>query len=105
MSDSPTTGLAPITFMEPRSYPSYPTDAPALDSYGRRIDYLRVSLTDRCNLRCSYCMPAEGLEWQAALGAAMPEATASAARPPSSSASRCSLKARPAWGRPRWPRR
>jgi cyclic pyranopterin phosphate synthase len=24
---------------------------------------LRVSLTDRCNLRCSYCMPAEGLEW------------------------------------------
>ncbi len=29
------------------------------DSYGRRIHYLRVSLTDRCNLRCVYCMPAD----------------------------------------------
>ena len=36
----------------------------ALDSYGRRIDYLRVSLTDRCNLRCIYCMPADGIEWR-----------------------------------------
>ncbi|HHV64087.1 MAG TPA: GTP 3',8-cyclase MoaA [Peptococcaceae bacterium] len=33
-----------------------------LDSYGRRINYLRVSVTDRCNLRCAYCMPAEGIE-------------------------------------------
>ncbi len=33
------------------------------DSYGRVATDLRVSLTDRCNLRCSYCMPAEGLEW------------------------------------------
>lgn len=33
------------------------------DSYGRVASDLRVSLTDRCNLRCSYCMPAEGLEW------------------------------------------
>lgn len=32
-----------------------------LDNYGRRINYLRVSLTDRCNLRCAYCMPAEGI--------------------------------------------
>ena len=31
------------------------------DSYGREIDYLRVSVTDRCNLRCIYCMPAEGI--------------------------------------------
>jgi len=31
------------------------------DSFGREITYLRVSVTDRCNLRCSYCMPAEGL--------------------------------------------
>lgn len=30
------------------------------DSFGRRVQYLRVSLTDRCNLRCVYCMPAEG---------------------------------------------
>src|SRR5260370_40531302 len=31
---------------------------------GRRINYLRISLTDRCNLRCVYCMPAEGVRWQ-----------------------------------------
>ena len=34
-----------------------------LDSFGRRARDLRVSLTDRCNLRCTYCMPAEGLDW------------------------------------------
>ena len=34
-----------------------------VDRYGRTATDLRVSLTDRCNLRCSYCMPAEGLEW------------------------------------------
>ena len=28
-----------------------------------RVDYLRLSITDRCNLRCTYCMPAEGLSW------------------------------------------
>jgi len=33
------------------------------DQFGRRIDYLRVSVTDKCNLRCTYCMPVEGLEW------------------------------------------
>jgi GTP 3',8-cyclase len=33
------------------------------DSYGRTATDLRVSLTDRCNLRCDYCMPAEGLDW------------------------------------------
>ncbi|HEY9294492.1 MAG TPA: radical SAM protein, partial [Microlunatus sp.] len=46
--------------------------APMTDSSGRRVladrhgrvaTDLRVSLTDRCNLRCTYCMPAEGLEW------------------------------------------
>jgi cyclic pyranopterin phosphate synthase len=34
-----------------------------LDRFGRRATDLRVSLTDRCNLRCSYCMPADGLPW------------------------------------------
>jgi cyclic pyranopterin phosphate synthase len=39
-------------------------DTPALvDRYGRIATDLRVSVTDRCNLRCSYCMPAEGLDW------------------------------------------
>ena len=32
------------------------------DHYGRTIDYVRISLTDRCNLRCIYCMPAEGVD-------------------------------------------
>ncbi len=32
--------------------PRYETGAPAHDSFGRRIDYLRISLTDRCNFRC-----------------------------------------------------
>jgi cyclic pyranopterin phosphate synthase len=31
------------------------------DSFGRPITYLRISLTDRCNLRCAYCMPEIGL--------------------------------------------
>src|ERR1700722_10974897 len=33
------------------------------DSFGRVATDLRVSLTDRCNLRCTYCMPPEGLDW------------------------------------------
>jgi cyclic pyranopterin phosphate synthase len=32
-----------------------------IDKYGRKIDYLRISVTDRCNLRCTYCMPSEGI--------------------------------------------
>ena len=39
------------------------TTHPLEDRYGRVATDLRVSLTDRCNLRCSYCMPAEGLDW------------------------------------------
>jgi cyclic pyranopterin phosphate synthase len=37
--------------------------APLHDGHGRRISDLRVSVTDRCNFRCQYCMPAEGLPW------------------------------------------
>src|SRR3954454_24068396 len=40
-----------------------PADPRLADRYGRVASDLRVSLTDRCNLRCSYCMPAEGLDW------------------------------------------
>ncbi len=36
---------------------------PMVDQWGRRIEYLRISVTDKCNLRCTYCMPEEGLEW------------------------------------------
>ena len=33
-----------------------------IDNEGRVIDYLRISITDRCNLRCIYCMPEEGVK-------------------------------------------
>ena len=35
-----------------------------VDSFGRSITYLRISLTDRCNLRCLYCMPPQGIIWK-----------------------------------------
>ncbi|WP_421746684.1 GTP 3',8-cyclase MoaA [Clavibacter michiganensis] len=41
--------------------PARPDDPALLDPFGRRATDLRISLTDRCNLRCTYCMPAEGL--------------------------------------------
>ncbi|MFN2590074.1 MAG: GTP 3',8-cyclase MoaA [Actinomycetota bacterium] len=40
-----------------------PRDGPLVDVFGRVADDLRVSVTDRCNFRCTYCMPAEGLQW------------------------------------------
>src|SRR3954463_7714727 len=36
---------------------------PLIDTYGRVHRDLRISVTDRCNFRCGYCMPAEGMEW------------------------------------------
>lgn len=45
---------------------NFPADEPVsnmlVDSFGRQHTYLRISLTERCNLRCQYCMPAEGVE-------------------------------------------
>ncbi len=38
-------------------------DTRMVDGFGRRIEYLRISVTDKCNLRCIYCMPLEGLPW------------------------------------------
>ena len=35
----------------------------SVDQFGRTIEYLRISVTDRCNFRCLYCMPEEGLQW------------------------------------------
>jgi cyclic pyranopterin phosphate synthase len=63
MPDNPLTGLIPIHFVDPHQLPTPTTDAPAHDAFGRQIDYLRVSLTDRCNMRCVYCMPAEGMQF------------------------------------------
>lgn len=64
----------PLLLNPPRPTTGYtpPSDLPAanedgtralVDKYGRVARDLRVSLTDRCNLRCTYCMPAEGLDW------------------------------------------
>ena len=39
------------------------TSRDMVDGFGRRIEYLRISVTDKCNLRCVYCMPEEGLPW------------------------------------------
>lgn len=38
-------------------------EKPMVDPFGRRVEYLRISVTDKCNLRCVYCMPMEGLPW------------------------------------------
>ena len=46
------------------------TNGGLVDAYGRTAVDLRVSLTDKCNLRCTYCMPAEGLDWLAGAGGA-----------------------------------
>jgi GTP 3',8-cyclase len=40
-----------------------PTSHPLIDTFGRVANDLRISVTDRCNFRCTYCMPAEGLQW------------------------------------------
>ncbi|MBI5060399.1 GTP 3',8-cyclase MoaA [candidate division KSB1 bacterium] len=37
---------------------------PLVDRFSRRHNYLRIAVTDRCNLRCVYCMPAQGIEWK-----------------------------------------
>ena len=40
------------------------TELPVMtDGFGRAVEYLRISVTDKCNLRCVYCMPMEGLPW------------------------------------------
>jgi cyclic pyranopterin phosphate synthase len=43
--------------------PAAPATEALRDQFGRRIEYLRISVTDRCNFRCVYCMPREGLPW------------------------------------------
>ncbi len=52
LTEKPRSAAAPISF--------YDQGGAAHDSFGRRINYLRVSLTDRCNFRCVYCMPEHG---------------------------------------------
>jgi GTP 3',8-cyclase len=59
------TVLLPVPALRTRTAEVAASGPTALtDRYGRTARDLRVSLTDRCNLRCTYCMPAEGLAWQ-----------------------------------------
>ena len=44
-------------------FPAPASRAPLTDTHGRTVRDLRISVTDRCNLRCVYCMPAEGMPW------------------------------------------
>src|SRR6476620_11344781 len=65
---APASGSQPLPVAPAAGIPARrPAEAPAglADRYGRRATDMRLSLTDKCNLRCSYCMPAEGLEWLA----------------------------------------
>lgn len=55
----------PSTITSPRKYllpHARPFQSFLTDSYNRFHNYLRISITERCNLRCTYCMPAEGIE-------------------------------------------
>lgn len=45
-----------------RPSPSSDAPEPLVDGFGRRVTYLRLSVTDRCNFQCKYCMPGEGIE-------------------------------------------
>ena len=56
-SSAQTSCSSPALWSEAQGYPNM-----LLDKHGRRHTYLRISLTERCNLRCTYCMPAEGAE-------------------------------------------
>lgn len=51
--------VSPVTF-----YPSRAEIPGPRDAHGRAMNYLRISLTDRCNFRCLYCMPATGMQFQ-----------------------------------------
>lgn len=59
------TALGVPTVQRPAAFDmtAMPSVGPLVDTFGRAATDLRVSLTDRCNLRCTYCMPAEGLDW------------------------------------------
>jgi GTP 3',8-cyclase len=60
-SSSTPTNMRMDTWQPPASEPA--TSGPLTDSFGRVADDLRISVTDRCNFRCTYCMPAEGVAW------------------------------------------
>src|SRR2546430_2341070 len=71
LAHSPVRALPPFVRLAPRGVcsrsrhgsPHMSTLEPLIDTQGRTVRDLRISVTDRCNLRCVYCMPAEGMPW------------------------------------------
>jgi GTP 3',8-cyclase len=59
----PPTSFIPTTVLQSRAPRSATGERRLIDSYGRQISDLRISVTDRCNFRCVYCMPEEGMQW------------------------------------------
>jgi GTP 3',8-cyclase len=53
----PTSSISSISPISPIDMAAEPVSHPLTDAFGRRLTYLRVSVTDRCNLRCTYCLP------------------------------------------------
>lgn len=60
--DPQPTSLAPPALRHRTTKPLKPFSDFLTDNYSRQHDYLRISITERCNLRCTYCMPAEGVQ-------------------------------------------
>lgn len=62
-------GIPVLRPARPNSHESAPDPRPIglpsalLDRFGRQATDMRLSVTDKCNLRCTYCMPADGLQW------------------------------------------
>src|SRR5438034_3577558 len=61
MPNSQLAHLIPLASVDPA--PVGVVTGQLVDSFGRHIEDMRVSITDRCNFRCVYCMPEEGLQW------------------------------------------
>src|SRR5476651_1217619 len=55
----PSGDIMNLTVIEPSNAAAAPKTGPLLDTFGRVHNNLRISVTDRCNLRCTYCMPEE----------------------------------------------
>src|SRR6266542_6952118 len=55
--------IDPPQTVQPSEPRHRPRERRLIDSFGRRISDMRISVTDRCNFRCVYCMPEEGMQW------------------------------------------
>ena len=79
------------------SHVAYPERVePLIDPFGRRVNDLRISITDRCNFRCTYCMPEEGMQWLDRATSCSPTRSRPGSRGSASSATASSRSASPA---------